>query len=265
MSIDFDPSHLVWTEKYRPQSIDACIVSERIKAEFKSFVNEGQFTHLMLSGGPGIGKTTIAKALCNDIGVDFLVLNASNERGIDVLRNTITQFATTVSFNEAKLKCVILDEFDNASPLLQAGMRQAIEDFSKTCRFIFTCNYPNKIIPAIHSRCAKIALALESNEKADVAVAFLKRMESMLKQEGVKFERKALVTLIQKYFPDFRRTINELQRLSRAGDLTMEVVEQVSDDVNITKRLANLLKCYLSHVSLTSPRRRSNHGRVVSG
>ncbi len=123
----------------------------------------------------------------------------------------------------------------DASPLLQAGMRQAIEDFSKTCRFIFTCNYPNKIIPAIHSRCAKIALALESNEKADVAVAFLKRMESMLKQEGVKFERKALVTLIQKYFPDFRRTINELQRLSRAGDLTMEVVEQVSDDVNITK------------------------------
>jgi len=237
--MNFDPTHAIWVERYRPATIDDAIIPDRIKHVFKQFVTDGEFPALLLSGGAGIGKTTLAKALCNELGLDWIIINASNERGIDTLRTTITNFATTVSFSDAKIKCIIMDEFDHASPLLQAAMRAAIEDFSKTCRFIFTCNYPNKIIDAIHSRCSNVSLTLEAGEKATIAAGFFKRMCAILKNENVEFDRKAVAKLVEMYFPDFRRTINELQRLSRAGTIDSELVAQVSEDVNITK----LVKC----------------------
>jgi DNA polymerase III delta prime subunit len=238
--IMFDPSQLLWTEKYRPSTLLDCILPERIKKTFKGFIEAGEFPSLLLSGGAGLGKTTVAKALCQDLGLDWILINASNERGVDVLRTTITQFATSVSFGDGKVKCVILDEFDQATPLLQAAMRAAIEDFSKSCRFIFTCNYPNKIIDPIHSRCSNVSLSLENEEKQEIALAFLKRMESVLKQEKVDYDRKAVAHLIQKHFPDFRRVINELQRLSKHGKIDEELVKAISEDVNISKLVKHL-------------------------
>lgn len=230
-----DPSQMLWVEKYRPATIEDCIIPDRIKETFRGFIRDGEFPSLLLAGGAGLGKTTVAKALCQDLGIDWILINASSDRGIDVLRNQITSFATSVSFNDCKIKCVILDEFDQATPLLQAAMRAAIEDFSKTCRFIFTCNFPNKIIDPIHSRCSNVSLALESSEKPDIAMAFLKRMVEMLKHEGVEHDKKAVAQLIQKHFPDFRRVINELQRLSKAGSIDAELIASVSEDVNTTK------------------------------
>ena len=139
-----DPSQFLWVEKYRPSSVEECVLPERVKETFRGFIDSRDFPSLLLSGSAGIGKTTVAKALCQDLDLDWFLINASSERGIDVLRNDITKFASTVSFNDSPIKCIIMDEFDQSTPLLQTAMRAAIEDFSKTCRFIFTCNYPNK-------------------------------------------------------------------------------------------------------------------------
>jgi len=234
--MNFDPTQALWVEKYRPSSIDDCVIPERIKKDFRGFIKDRDFPSLLLSGSAGIGKTTVAKALCQELDMDWILINASSERGIDILRNQITQFATSVSFNDCKIKCIILDEFDQATNFLQTAMRAAIEDFSKTCRFIFTCNYPNKIIDPIHSRCSNLSLSLEGEEKQEMAVAFLRRMEAMLKNEKVDYEKKAVATLIQKYFPDFRRVINELQRASKAGGkIDSELIACVGEDVNISK------------------------------
>ncbi len=239
-------NELLWTEKYRPQKIDDCIVPQSIKDTLKSFVASGDFPSILLYGSQGVGKTTVAKALCNELDVDWILINSSNERGIDVLRDTIDQFASSVSLGDKPFKCVILDEFDHASNLLQAAMRGAIERFSKTCRFIFTCNYPNKIIDPIHSRCTVINLGLKSSSqdevlrlKTEMASQFLKRVEFILKNENVKYERKALVKLIGSFFPDYRRIINELQRLSNeSGTITENQTLGIIDNLDI----GNLLK-----------------------
>lgn len=235
MSVQFDPSQLLWVEKYRPQTVQDCILPVRIKKVFSNFVEQQDFPSLLLSGTPGVGKTTIAKALCRDLGVDCKLINASNERGIDVLRTTIERFASSMSFNDSKFKVVIMDEFDYSTPLLQGAMRAAIEDYAKTCRFIFTCNHPNRIMDAIHSRCSVINVSLEAEEKPEIAAQFMKRIGFILKNEGVEYDRKAIAQLIQSKFPDFRKTINELEKLASVGKIDLELVTQVKEDVNIVK------------------------------
>lgn len=238
-TISFDPSQHLWVEKYRPQRIEDCILPERLKQTFQNFVTAGEFPSLLLSGGAGVGKTTVAKALCNELGIDWILINASSERGIDVLRNEITSFASTVSFGGGKFKCVILDEFDHSTPLLQAAMRSAIEDFSKTCVFIGTVNYPNKIIDPLKSRMSLIDVTPTKEEKPELAATFFARVKQILKNENVNFTTAAIRELILRHAPDYRRILNELQKLGQAGvKIDEEAVATTTKDVQITRLVA---------------------------
>ena len=230
----FNPSQLLWVERYRPQTIDDCILPARLKETLKKYAATGDFPSLLFAGSPGTGKTTAAKALCNERGMDTLVVNVSNERGIDVLRTQIASFATAVSL-DGGLKCIILDEFDGATELLQKALRAAIEEYSINCRFILTCNYPNKIIEAIHSRTALIDMKIEKPEVPGICKDFLLRLETILKNENVEYERKALATLIQREFPDYRSIINQLQQLSALGKIDSESVVTGHQEISITK------------------------------
>lgn len=232
--IVFNPNQLLWVERFRPTVIDDCILPQRIKDNLKNYVVKGDFPCLMLSGSPGVGKTTIAQALCHELGMDTMLINISNERGIDVLRTTISSFASSVSL-DGGLKCIILDEFDGASEILQRAMRAAIEEYSINCRFIITCNHPNRILDAIHSRTAQIDVSIPKADVMDVCKSFLARMCDILKNENVAYERPAVAKLIQKGFPDFRAIINRIQALSVNGKITMEAVEAESKEVSITK------------------------------
>ena len=230
----FNPSQLLWAEKYRPLRVDDCILPARIKDILKNYVAKGDFPSLMFHGGAGTGKTSAAKAMTNELGMDTLVINVSNERGIDVLRTTIAGFATSVSL-DGGLKCIILDEFDGATELLQKALRAAIEDYSINCRFILTCNYPNKIIDAIHSRTAPIDMRINKDEIVDICKQFLARVEQILKHENIDYERKAVATMIQRNFPDFRSILNQLQHVSATGKIDMEQIESMNQEMSITK------------------------------
>ena len=224
--------NLLWVEAYRPSTIDECILPAEIKNTFKSILKQGEIPNLLLSGTAGTGKTTVAKALCNELDLDVMMINGSDEgRSIDTVRNQIKNFASTVSLSETnKPKVVIVDEADymNAESV-QPALRNFIETFSNNCRFIFTCNYKNKIIPAIHSRCTVINFSIQNKDKQNLAGLFHKRLSTILEQENIEFDPKVLAELIVKYYPDFRRTINELQRYSVSGKIDTGILVTVSE------------------------------------
>lgn len=201
----------IWTEKYRPKTISECVLPESIRQVAEGIVAKQKMPNLLLAGSAGTGKTTLAKALCNEFGYDNIIVNCSNERSIDVLRTTITQFASSVSLT-SDMKVCILDEFDYAGPVLQAALRNFMEEFHKTTRFILTCNYPQRIIQPLHSRCSVLDFSLKASDKAGIASQLMKRIIGILSAENVAYDKNAVAQLIFKYFPDFRRTINELQR-----------------------------------------------------
>ena len=220
---------LLWTEKYRPKTIEDCILPERLKLPFQEYVNQRNIPNLLLAGGAGVGKTTVAKALCNEVGCDYIVINGSDESGIDTFRTKIKNYASSMSLTGGR-KVIIIDEADYLNPnSTQPALRNAIEEFASNCSFIFTCNYKNRIIEPLHSRCAVIEFSLKNGEKAKMASAFFKRIQSVLQSESVDYDDKVIAELIKKHFPDFRRIINELQRYSQFGKIDTGVLAQIGD------------------------------------
>ena len=219
----------LWVEKYRPKTINECILPDRLKTIFQQISSEGRIPNMILSGGPGMGKTTVAKALCNEVGCDFLMINGSEESGIDVLRTKIRGYASTVSY-DGKRKVVILDEADYLNPQsTQPALRSFIEEFEKHCSFIMTCNYINRIIEPLHSRCQTIDFRINKEEKLNVGSNFGKRLYTILDQENVNYDKKVVAEVLMKHFPDYRRVLNELQKYSKYGNIDSGILSQVSD------------------------------------
>ena len=224
-----DVKEYLWVEKYRPKTIDECILPESIKSTFQSMVDSGESQNLLLSGSAGCGKTTIAKALCSELDTDYIMINCSEDGNIDTLRTKIRNFASTVSLSGAK-KIVILDEFDYSNAQsTQPALRGFIEEFSNNCRFILTCNFKNRIIEPLHSRCTNVNFSVPKKEKPKLASQFMDRVKYVLDNEGVPYEEKVLAELILKHFPDFRRVLNELQRYSIAGSIDVGILTQIGE------------------------------------
>ena len=224
-------SDFIWVEKYRPKTIEECILPDGIKKTFKEFLNKGEIPNMLLAGPPGVGKTTVAKALCNELGVDFYVINGSDEgRFLDTVRNNAKNFASTVSLaSEAKHKVIIIDEADNTGNDVQLLLRAFIEEFAGNCRFIFTCNYKNKILEPLHSRCAVVDFSIRGKEKQQIAANFFQRLNFILEQERIETDKKVLIQLINKHFPDWRRVLNECQRYSVSGKIDSGILAAFSD------------------------------------
>ena len=234
-------SDFIWVEKYRPQTIDDCILPASIKKTFRDFLNKGEIPNMLLSGPPGIGKTTVAKALCKELGVDYYVINGSDEgRFLDTVRNNAKNFASTVSLtSEAKHKVIIIDEADNTTSDVQLLLRASIEEFSRNCRFIFTCNYKNKIIEPLHSRCTVIDFSVNKKDKPTIAASFFQRLNYILDTERIEADKKVLIELINKHFPDWRRVLNECQRYSVGGKIDSGILAAFSD-VSVNDLIKNL-------------------------
>ena len=234
-------SDFIWVEKYRPKKIEECILPQGIKDTFLQFLKKGEIPNLLLSGPAGCGKTTVAKALCHELGVDFYVINGSDEgRFLDTVRNNAKNFASTVSLtSDSKHKVIIIDEADNTTSDVQLLLRASIEEFSKNCRFIFTCNYKNKIIEPLHSRCSVVDFNINKRDKPTIAAEFFKRINHILEEEKIEADKKVLAELINKHFPDWRRVLNELQRYSVGGKIDSGILAAFSD-VAVNDLIKNL-------------------------
>jgi len=234
MSDDF-----LWAEKYRPRRVEDCVLPQSIESTFKQLVATGELPNMIFSGSPGVGKTTVARALCDELDLDYLIINGSEQGNIDTLRGRIKQFASTVSL-QGGYKVVILDEADYLNPQsTQPALRAFIEEFANNCRFILTCNFKNRIIEPLHSRCSVYEFAIPNDEKPKIAASFFKRLNQILSTEGVEAEPKALATLVEKYFPDWRRVINECQRYGITGKIDAGILVNL-DDENVKTLMTHL-------------------------
>ena len=241
--------HLLWTEKYRPKTIEECILPERLKTPFQEYVNQKNIPNLLLSGGAGVGKTTVAKAMCNEIGCDYIVINGSDESGIDVFRTKIKNYASSMSLSGGR-KVIIIDEADYLNPnSTQPALRNAIEEFAGNCSFIFTCNFKNRIIEPLHSRCAVIDFGLKNGEKAKMAGSFFKRIQSVLQSEKVDYDDAVIAELVKKHFPDFRRVLTELQSYAASGKIDEGIF------VNIKQESIDALFKFLKTKNFTEMRK----------
>lgn len=229
----------LWVEKYRPNLISDCILPKRIKDTFQEYVNKGEIPNLLLTGTAGTGKTTVAKAMCNELGCDHIIINCSDDSGIDTLRSKIRGYASSVSLSGGS-KVIIMDEFDYANAnSLQPALRGAIEEFASNCSFVFTCNFKHRIIEPLHSRCATIDFRLNKDEKVEMAKAFMNRICYILDTENITYKKQVVGALIMKYFPDYRKTINELQRYSVSGTIDEGILASVMD-VDLTALVEHL-------------------------
>lgn len=219
----------LWVEKYRPRTVAETILPDNIKATFQQFVDKNEIPNLMLPGGAGTGKTTIARALCEQVGADYIIINGSMNGGIDTLRNDIKNFASTVSFSGGR-KIVILDEADYLTPQTQAALRNFMEEFSKNCGFILTCNFKNRIIAPLHSRCSVIDFKIANSDKPKLAAQLLKRCEEILAKENIEYDKQALAAVIMKFYPDNRRILNELQRYGASGKIDSGILAGMSNE-----------------------------------
>ena len=231
----------LWVEKYRPNKVKDCILPDTTRNVFQGFVEQGELPNLLLSGTAGVGKTTIAKAMCEEIGASYIVINGSDEgRFLDTVRNRVRQFATTVSLTSgASHKVVIIDEADNTTNDVQLSLRTAVEEFHSNCRFIFTCNFINKIIEPLHSRCTVVDFRIKPEQSTQLQGEFFVRLRGILTKEKVEYDDKVLAKLIKRYYPDWRRLINECQRYAATGAITSAILVDVAD-VNLDTLLASL-------------------------
>jgi DNA polymerase III delta prime subunit len=237
---DIQLNNSIWVEKYRPQTIEDAILPQSIKDVVKQFIKQDHMPNLLFTGRAGVGKTTVAKAIMKEIGADYIIINGSMKNGIDTLRVEILNFASTVSF-AGGIKYVILDEADYLSAATQAALRNFMEEFADNCRFILTCNFKNKIIEPIHSRCSVVDFKIPKEDKQKIAAAFYKRACDILKKEGVEFKPKAVAELIQIHFPDWRRVLNELQRYAASGIIDEGILIGSSSEAAV-ERLFTLMK-----------------------
>jgi DNA polymerase III delta prime subunit len=229
----------LWVERYRPRKVSDCILPKQLLSTFQEFVDQDNIPNMLLSGTAGTGKTTIARALCEELGCDYMIINGSEESGIDVLRTKIKDFASTVSLS-GKIKVVILDEADYLNPnSTQPALRGFIEEFSRNCRFIFTCNFKNRIIAPLHSRTTVIEFKINKEDKPQVAAKFFKRVTEILKNEEITFDQKVIAEIINKHFPDYRRILNELQRYGSSGNIDVGILNNIGD-ANMKELLAAL-------------------------